>query len=166
MVGLSQGRIEGTFFASTSRLVFGLVLPLLLRLVRWPRRDSLVLKAERSTGPGHSRGAEVADGSLQAGPGGEKIARYLGGVWTAAGYDVPECIIHGSTCTARFEAEKADDSITHNPFHKVEFVDGSVCAQPGRRLLARFDEQEERRYSCEDKRSWPKLVVEKASQVV
>jgi hypothetical protein len=45
----------------------------------------------------------------------------------------------------------------------VEFVDGSVYAQPGRRLLARFDEQDHTWYSYEDKRSWPKLVLEKGS---
>src|SRR5947209_1648216 len=45
----------------------------------------------------------AANGSLQAGPDGEVVARYLGGVWTVAGNDVPKCVIHGSTCTTRFE---------------------------------------------------------------
>ncbi len=104
----------------------------------------------------------AADGSLQAGPDGEEIARYQGGVWSVAGHDVPKCIIHGSTCTARFEGDSPDDSATHGPFDEVEFVDGSVYGQPGRRLLARLDEQDHTWYSYEDKRSWPKLFVEKA----
>jgi hypothetical protein len=105
----------------------------------------------------------AADGSLQAGPDGQEIARYLGSVWTVAGQDVPKCAIHGSVCTARFESDSPDDSTTHGPFDKVEFVDGSVYAQPGRRLLARLDEQEHAWYSYEDKRNWPRLVVEKTS---
>ena len=105
----------------------------------------------------------AADGSLQAGPDGEEVARYLGGVWTVAGHDVPKCIIHGSACIARFEGNSPDDSTTHGPYDQVEFVDGSVYAQPGRRLLARLDEQEHTWYSYEDKRSWSKLVVEKVS---
>ena len=105
----------------------------------------------------------AVDGSLQAGPDGEEIARYVGGVWAVAGDGAPKCVIHGSTCTARFEGDGPDDSATHGPFEKVEFVDGSVYAEPGRRLLARLDEQDHTWYSHEDKRSWPKLVVEKCS---
>jgi hypothetical protein len=66
-------------------------------------------------------------------------------------------------CITRFEAESPDDSATHDNFARVEFVDGSVYAQPGRRLLARLDEQERTWYSYEDKRSWTNLVVEKSS---
>jgi hypothetical protein len=104
-----------------------------------------------------------ADESLQAGPDGEEIARYRGGIWTAEDHTVPKCIIRGSTCTVRFEADRADDSAAHAPCVKVELVDGSVYAHPVRRLLARLDEQEQKWYSYEDKRSWPKIVVEKSS---
>ena len=48
-----------------------------------------------------------------------------------AGHDVPKCIIHGSTCTARFEGDSPDDTTMHGPFDQVEFVDGSVKAQLG-----------------------------------
>lgn len=102
----------------------------------------------------------AADGSLEAGPDGEEVARHSGGIWTGAGHPVPKCIIHGSTCTARFESDNPDDSTTHGPFDTVEFVDGSVYANPGCRLLARLDEQERTWYSYEDRRSWPRLVVE------
>ena len=105
----------------------------------------------------------AADGSLQAGPEGEEVARYRGGVWTVAGHDVPKCVLSCPACTARFEAERPDGSATHEHFAQMEFVDGAVYAQPGRRLLARLDEQDHTWYSYEHKRSWPKLVVEKAS---
>jgi hypothetical protein len=42
-------------------------------------------------------------------------------------------------------------------------VDGAVHAYPGRRLLARLDEREHLWYSYEDKRRWPKLIIEKSS---
>jgi hypothetical protein len=105
----------------------------------------------------------AAGGSLQAGPDGREVARDLGGLWTVAGHDVPNCIIHGSTCTARFEGERPDDATAHGPFDAVAFVDGSVYAQPGRRLLAHLDEQDGTWYSYEDKRRWPKVVVEKST---
>jgi hypothetical protein len=105
----------------------------------------------------------AADGSLQTGPDGEEIACYRGGIWTVDGHGVPKCIVHGSTCTARFEDGISDDSTTHGPFYRLEFVDGSVFADPGRHLLARLDEQEQTWYSYDDRRSWPKLIVEKSS---
>src|SRR5947209_13838359 len=105
----------------------------------------------------------AADGSLQAGPDGEEIARYVGGVWAVAGDGAPKCVIHGSTCTARFEGDGPDDSATHGPFDTVEFVDGAVYAQPGRRLLARLDEPDQTWHSYAEQRNWPKLLVERSS---
>lgn len=46
---------------------------------------------------------------------------------------------------------------------KVELVDGSAYVEPERRLLARLDEQGQEWYSYDDKRRWPKLVIEKAT---
>ena len=97
---------------------------------------------------------------LQAGPDGEEIARYRGGIWTVAGYTVPLCLIQGSTSTARFETDMPHDSSAYGPFDQVKFVDGSVYAEPGPRLLARLDEQKGAWYSYTDQQSWPKLVVE------
>jgi hypothetical protein len=45
----------------------------------------------------------AADGSLRAGPDGEDIARFQGGIWASARYDVPKCIVRASACIARFE---------------------------------------------------------------
>jgi hypothetical protein len=75
----------------------------------------------------------------------------------------PKCIIHGSSCTARFEDDGPASATTYGPFDRVEFVDGSVRVEPGRHLLARLDEQERTWYSYEDGRSWQRLVVQKAS---
>lgn len=102
----------------------------------------------------------AADGLLRAGPSGDEIARYLGSVWEAAGHEVTKCSIHASTCTARFEGDEPYDSTKRGPFDTVEFVDGSVYAQPGRRLLARYDEQERTWCSCDDNRRWSSLVVD------
>jgi hypothetical protein len=49
----------------------------------------------------------------------------------------------------------------HGPYDAVEFVDGSVFAQPGPVLLAHLDEDFQEWYSYEDKRGWPNLIVEK-----
>jgi hypothetical protein len=106
---------------------------------------------------------QAAGGSLQAGPDDEEIARYVGGVWAVAGDSAPKCVIHGSTCTARFEGDSPNDSATHGPFDAVEFVDGAVYVQPGRRLLARLDEPDQTWYSYADRRNWTKLRVEKGS---
>jgi hypothetical protein len=103
----------------------------------------------------------AADGSLQAGPDGEEVARYGGGIWNAAGHDVPKCVIHASTCIVRYEGNNPGDSTEHGPFNAVEFVDGSVFAQPGSRLLARLDEDFLEWYSYEDERGWSNLIVEK-----
>jgi hypothetical protein len=105
----------------------------------------------------------LGGGSLEVGPDGKVIARYRGGIWAVDGHSVPKYIIHGSTCTVRFEADSPNDSATHGPFDKVELVDGSAYVEPGRRLLARLDEHDQQWYSYEDKRRWPKMVVEKAS---
>jgi hypothetical protein len=104
----------------------------------------------------------AADGSLQAGPDGEEVARYGDGLWNVGGHDVPKCVIHASTCIVRFEGDGPDDSPEHGPFDAVEFVDGSVFAQPGRRLLAHLHEDSQEWYSYVDKREWPNLVVEKS----
>ncbi len=105
----------------------------------------------------------VAGGSLQAGPDGQEIARYRGGIWTLDGQSVPKYVVHGSTCSVRFEADSPDDSPLYGPFDQVELVDGAVYVQPGRRLLARLDERDQSWYSYEDKRSWRSMVVEKNS---
>jgi hypothetical protein len=104
----------------------------------------------------------LADGSLKAGPDGEEVARYRGGVWNVAGHDVPKCVVQASTCIVRFDGDNPDDSTENGPFDAVELVDGSVFAQPGCRLLARLDEDFQEWYSYKDKRGWPNLVVEKS----
>jgi hypothetical protein len=105
----------------------------------------------------------AVDGSLRAWPDGKEIARYEGGIWNAEGHAVAKCVIHASTCTVRYESDNPDDSTAHGPYDTVEFVDGSVFAQPGRHLLAHLDEGFQEWYSYEDKRSWPKLVVAEES---
>jgi hypothetical protein len=102
----------------------------------------------------------AADGTLRAGPKGEEAARYGGGVWNVSGDHVPRCVIHASTCIVRYEGDSPIDATAHGPFDTVDFVDGSAFAHPGRRLLARLDEDCHEWYSYEDKRGWPNLVVE------
>lgn len=105
----------------------------------------------------------LAGGSLDGGPDGRAIARYRGGIWSVDSHTVPKYIIHGSACTVRFEADSSDDLATHGPFDKVELVDGSAYVEPDHHLLARLDEQGQEWYSYDDKRRWPKLVIEKAT---
>ncbi|HMF14768.1 MAG TPA: hypothetical protein VKE94_20780 [Gemmataceae bacterium] len=62
----------------------------------------------------------------------------------------------------RYASDNLDDSIERGPFDAVEFVDGSVFAKPGRRLLAHLDEDFQEWYSYHDKRGWPILVAEKS----
>ena len=87
----------------------------------------------------------VAGDTLLAEPSGEKVARYSGGVWTdaddtAAPASASKLVVHGSTCSLRFEGDTPDDAITFGPFARVEFLGGAVYGQPGRRLLARLAE--------------------------
>jgi hypothetical protein len=103
----------------------------------------------------------AVDGSLRAGPNGEEVARYVGGVWNWENVSAPKYVLHGTTCTLRFEGENPDDSTALGPLDRVEVVDGAVYAHPGRRLLARLDEEKKAWYAYEDKRYWPSLLVEK-----
>jgi hypothetical protein len=108
----------------------------------------------------------VAGDTLLAEPSGDKIACYSGGVWTdandtAAPASASKLVVHGSTCTIRFEDDSPDDSTTLGPFERVEFLGGAVYGQPGRRLLARLDEQSKAWYAYENKRAWAGMAVEK-----
>jgi hypothetical protein len=109
---------------------------------------------------------QAFDGSLQAGPDGNEIALYLGEIWAVAdhdalaGHEVPRCVVHGSECLLRCEGDNSSDSTTHGPFDRVEFIDGSVYGQPGRRLLALFDERKHSWYTYDDQRLWMRLVIE------
>jgi len=107
----------------------------------------------------------VAGDTLLAEPSGEKVARYSGGVWTdaddtAAPASASKLVVHGSTCSLRFEGDTPDDAITFGPFVKVEFLGGAVYGQPGRRLRARLDEQSKSWYGYENKRTWAGMVVD------
>jgi len=108
----------------------------------------------------------VAGATLLGEPSGEKVARYSGGVWTdaddkAAPASASKLVVHGSTCSLRFEGDTPDDAITFGPFARVEFLGGAVYGQPGRRLLARLDEQSKSWYGYENKRTWAGMVVDK-----
>jgi hypothetical protein len=97
--------------------------------------------------------------ALHAGPDGEEVARYHGGVWSSGEMSAPKYIIHGSTGTLRFEDNKAGDSAKLGPFDQVEVVDGAVYSRPDRQLIARLDEENAAWYTYEDKRFWPSLVI-------
>jgi len=99
--------------------------------------------------------------SLQAGPNGEEIAHYHGGVWYAAELSAPKYVVHGSACTVRFQSEGTEEFTIPGPLDKVEVVDGAVYTQPGQRLIARLDEERKAWYTYEDKRFWPSLVMER-----
>ena len=109
----------------------------------------------------------VTGDTLLAEPSGEKVARYSGGVWTdaddtAAPASASKLVVHGSTCSLRFEGDTPDDAITFGPFARVEFLGGAVYGrQPGRRLLARLDEPSKSWYGYENKRTWAGMVVDK-----
>jgi hypothetical protein len=100
---------------------------------------------------------------LRAGPEGEELAHYQGGVWSAAEFNSPRYVVSGSTCTLRFEEERGEDSVVVGPVDKVEIVDGAVYSHPGRCLVALLNEEKGAWYAYSHWRSWPSLVIERSA---
>ncbi len=68
--------------------------------------------------------------------------------------------LHGSYCSVRFAAG-AGEAKDCGPFEKVEFFGGTVYTQPGRVLLAVFDEENKQWYEYDRGRWWPGLLIGK-----
>jgi hypothetical protein len=101
----------------------------------------------------------VAGDVLLAEPSGAVVACRCGGVWTddedtAGPASASKLVVHGSTFLLRFEGDMPDDAFILGPFARVEVLGGVVYGWPGRRLLARLDEQSSLWYVYENKRTW------------
>ena len=98
--------------------------------------------------------------SLYVGPDDEEVARHQNGIWSAADFEAPRYVIHGSTCTFRFEDEQAEDSARFGLVDQVDVVDGAIYIPPGHRLVAHLEEEKQAWYVYQEKRFWPALVLE------
>src|SRR5688572_18851960 len=87
---------------------------------------------------------KAADGVIQAGPDGREIAHYMGGIWSVGGRGTTRCIIRSEHGSVRLRANDHGTSQSVAKSEAIEFVDGSIYAQPQRRLLATLQEREHR----------------------
>ena len=86
---------------------------------------------------------QAKDGVMEA-PHGETIAQYEGGTWSVAGKRTTRCIVEGQRGDLYVRASDQAESHTVAKSKAIEFVDGSLYAHPGRRLLASLDERKHR----------------------
>ncbi len=104
--------------------------------------------------------ARAADGVLQAGPAGEEVAHYEGGLWSVGGRGTTRCIVESNQGDVQL---RAADQATSQPVATsaaIEFVDGSIYAHPERRLIATLEERDHRWMA--GGKMWPAVTVETA----
>lgn len=102
----------------------------------------------------------VLAASLRVGPGDKEIGQYQEGDWHIADNNGIKLQMHGSFCSVWFEAG-ADGTKDCGPFEKVEFFGGAIYTQPGRVLLALFDEENKQWYEYDRGQWWPGLLIGK-----